>query len=89
MNALKFNANFRKLDVKKSAEGSIDFSIMLDGITGLDKRTQELVDTMSGPVIVTLIPTQSTLEFGKTPDLPKEKGVKPATSKSAKTKDKK
>ena len=67
MQTITFTAGIKKFSIKAS-EGTPQFSIELEGIVGLNKKTQEVVDNMSGAIIVTLTPAQSKLEFGKIPE---------------------
>ena len=77
MDTITFTAGIKKFNIK-AVEGLPQLSIELDAIVGLTDKTQKIVDTMNGPVVVTLTPAQSKLEFGKDPKppTPKEKTKK-------------
>ncbi len=80
-----FTAEIKKFSVK-STDSSPEFSIELGGITGISKKTQELVDNMNGAVVVTLRQAQSRLEFGKVPEGAKIESPADSTDKSPKAK---
>ena len=77
METITFTAGIKKFNIK-SADGLPELSIELAAIVGLGKKAQDIVDSMNGPVVVTLTPAQSKLEFGKDskPLTPKEKTKK-------------
>jgi len=79
MATITFTAGIKKFNIK-AVEGLPQLSIELDAIVGLTDKTQKIVDTMNGPVVVTLTPAQSKLEFGKDKP-PVQKAVKDKTKK--------
>lgn len=75
MQAVTFTAGIKKFNIKAGETGP-ELSIELSGIVGLNKKAQDIIDNMDGALIVNFTPVQSKLEFGKKPELPKEKPKK-------------
>lgn len=67
LDKITFMAGIKKFEVK-SGNGLPACSLILDGISGLGKRMQDVVDKMNGTVLVTLVPAQSSLKFGEKPE---------------------
>lgn len=85
LDKITFTAGIKKFEVK-SGDGLPACSLVLDGITGLGKRMQDVVDKMNGAVLVTLVPAQSGLKFGEKPEGAKIES--PVLSESQPKKDK-